>query len=103
MKEYDRRLCEICGEKLALVQCDNLLYLCKNCAISAGYNYQVYNLEDKKWETNAPERKPWDTDENRARNALWIANHPPKDDPIKTVLICIGMVIVCVFLVIMLG
>jgi len=39
--------CEICWEKPALLQCDNLLYLCKNCAISAGYNYQVYNLKDK--------------------------------------------------------
>jgi len=103
MKEYDRRLCEICGEKLALVQCDNLLYLCKNCAISAGYNYQVYNLEDKPRFPAPIEREPWDTDENRVRNALWMANHPPKESPIATVLMCVGMVIVCIFLVIMLG
>lgn len=68
------RLCEICREDSAVIQCDNLLWLCKNCAISAGYDYQVYDLPDKPDEDEEEEEddeESEDSDEYESETQPW--------------------------------
>jgi len=62
-------LCEICASVPAVTRCDNGLDLCVDCAIGAGYNYQVYDLPDEDDEDeeeeeneNPGDRENWDED-----------------------------------------
>lgn len=40
------RKCEVCWEEPATIECDDSIWRCDNCAISAGYAYLVDEKDD---------------------------------------------------------
>ena len=55
--------CEICWEEPATIECDDGIWRCDNCAISAGYAYLVDEKDDLFQELEEDEEEEDDFEE----------------------------------------